>query len=341
MKRFCLSVAVVTVLSFVNPGRGLAGDAFFSPDGATVTMGLCGPRTGLFQVDVASGKITKAPLPKELAEECIESVARGSEGEALFIAKDAVWVWKADAKPAVKRVCSTAPVVGATDLFVVTQEGSPLKDILFVSGNEKEDGAAMPAMWGRRPGAKSFVQVFCRRVNGAAAGTPTSDGRFFFESGGDLWEGGITLLDESDDLTRIGVLVGARIAPVAALNTDEGNGGGQWVSKITVAGGWIYCGLRGHHLGSVVRVPVPAKPMHVPNSDDFPSVKDQLDAMLASLKGAEVLEEDADRLEGFCATEVNGKPRLFYIAPDEQGPAMQLWEGAGKPRVIGHLPTEE
>jgi hypothetical protein len=32
---------------------------------------------------------------------------------------------------------------------------------------------------------------------------------------------------------------------------------------------------------------------------------------------------------------------LFYIAPDEQGPAMQVWEGAGKPRVIGHLPAEE
>ena len=78
---------------------------------------------------------------------------------------------------------------------------------------------------------------------------------------------------------------------------------------------------------------------HSPN--ELPIVQNQLDAMLASLKGAEVLEEDADRLEGFCATEVNGKPRLFYIAPDDQGPAMQVWEGAGKPRVIGHLPTEE
>ena len=42
-----------------------------------------------------------------------------------------------------------------------------------------------------------------------------------------------------------------------------------------------------------------------------------------------------------CTLEVNGKPRLFYIAPDDQGPAMQVWEGAGKPRVIGHLPAEE
>ncbi|MBK8036622.1 MAG: hypothetical protein IPK22_05730 [Verrucomicrobiaceae bacterium] len=341
MKLLRLSLAVVFAASLMPTGSAAGADAFFSPDGKTVTIGLCGVRTGLIQVDVGTGKITKAPLPKELAEECIESIARGSEGETLFIAKDAVWVWKADAKPAVKRVCSTEPVVAASDLFVVTKEGSPLKDILFVSGNEKEDGAGMPGMWGRKPGSKSFVQVFCRRVNGAAAGTPTADGRFFFESGGDVWEGGISLYEADDAVDRIGVLVGARMAPVAALNTDEGNGGGQWVSKIAVAGGWIYCGLRGHHLGSVVRVPLPAKPMHVPDAEDFPTVKNQLDAMLASLKSAEVLEEDADRLEGFCATEVNGKPRLFYIAPDDQGPAMQVWEGAGKPRVIGHLPTEE
>ena len=328
----------------MNPGRGQAADAFFSPDGKTVTMGLCGLRTGLIRVDVGTGKITKAPLPKDLAEECIESIARGSEGETLFLAKDAVWVWKDDAKPTVKRVCSTEPVVGASDLFVVTKEGSPLKDILFVSGNEKEDGAGMPGMWGRKPGSKSFVQVFCRRVNGAAAGTPTADGRFFFESGGDVWEGGISLYDEADGLDRIGVLVGARIAPLAALNTDEGNGGGQWVGSMAVAGKWIYSGLRGRHMGSIVRSPVPAKPMYAPDGDDFPSVRNQLDAMLDSLKGAEVIIEDSDRVEGLCAVEVNGKPRLFYVAPipdDEKGPAMQLWEGEGKPRVIGHLPAED
>jgi hypothetical protein len=73
-------------------------------------------------------------------------------------------------------------------------------------------------------------------------------------------------------------------------------------------------------------------------------VRNQLDAMLDSLKGAEVIMEDSDQVEGLCAVEVNGKPRLFYVAPipyDEKGPAMQLWEGEGKPRVIGHLPAVE
>ena len=97
-------------------------------------------------------------------------------------------------------------------------------------------------------------------------------------------------------------------------------------------------------MGSIVRSPVPAKPMHAPDGDEFPSVRNQLDAMLDSLKGAEVIMEDSGRVEGFCAVEVIGKPRQFYVAPipdDEKGPAMQLWEGEGKPRVIGYLPSED
>jgi hypothetical protein len=341
MKRLRLFLAT---LGFLNLSLGHAADAFFSPDGKTVTIGLCGQRTGLIQVEVATGKITKAPLPKELADECIESIARGSEGETLFLAKDAVWVWKTDSKPAVKRVCSTAPVVSASDLFVVTQAGSPLKDILFVSGTETAEGVGMPGLWGRKPGSKAFVQVFCRRVSGAAAGTPTADGRFFFASDGDVWEGGITLYDEADAVERIGVLVGARIAPLAVLNTDEGNGGGAWVSKIAVAGPWIYSALHGRHIGAIMRSPLPSKPLHSPTTEDFPTMQAQLAAMNTSLSGVEMILEDVERVEGFCAIELGGKPQLFFISQlpdDEKGPAMQIWDGTAKTRVIGHLPAEE
>jgi hypothetical protein len=341
MKRLSLFLAT---LGFLNMSLGHAAEAFFSPDGKTVTMGLCGQRMGLVQVEVATGKITPAPLPKELADECIESIARGSEGETLFLAKDAVWVWKADAKPAVKRVCSTAPVVAASDLFVVTQDGSPLKDILFVSGSEKEAEGRAPGLWGRKPGSKAFLPVFCRRVDGAAAGTPTADGRFFFESDGDVWEGGIELDEPDPSMERIGVLVGARIAPLAILNTDEGNGGGAWVSQMSVAGPWIYSALRGRHIGAIMRSPLPAKTLHSPTTEDFPTMQAQLAAMNTSLSGVEMILEDVERVEGFCAIELGGKPQLFFISQipdDEKGPAMQIWDGTGKPRVIGHLPAEE
>ncbi|MBL9131728.1 MAG: hypothetical protein JNG86_11045, partial [Verrucomicrobiaceae bacterium] len=128
----------------------MAGEAFFSQDGRTVTMGLSRALTGLVEVNIVTGKITHAPLPKELKDVPIESVARGAEGEALFLAKDAVWVWNNESTPPVKRVCATAPVVNAADLFVVTQPGTPLTDCLFVSNG------GTGGFEGRKPGAKTF-----------------------------------------------------------------------------------------------------------------------------------------------------------------------------------------
>lgn len=50
----------------------------------------------------------------------------------------------ADANPAAKRVCSTAPVTEESDLLVVTQKGSTLKDILFASRTEMDNSSCAP-----------------------------------------------------------------------------------------------------------------------------------------------------------------------------------------------------
>jgi|GEM_PF-2498713 len=45
----------------------------------------------------------------------------------------------------------------------------------------------------------------------------------------------------------------------------------------------------------------------------------------------------------FCATDVAGKPRVFYCTRTDaegKGPGLMLWEGAGKARVIGYFPEE-
>jgi hypothetical protein len=322
---------------------GLANEAFFSKDGRTVTMGLGGRGvSGLVQVDIATGKITEAPLPAELKDESIESVAAGSEGEALFLAKDGVWVWTPGAATPVKHVCATAPVVGATDLFVATGAGTPLTDCLFVSGNETAEATSMGSFYGRKPGGKHpFLSIFCRRVSDATGGTFSADGRLFFVSHGDVWEGGIQP-DDDTGTERLGTLVGARIAPLGILNTDEANGGSMWVQHVAPAGKWIYAELRGHHMASLLRIPMPAKTLYGPGYDDSPSTKDQLDAMIHSLNKTEIITEDSEHVDGFCATEVGGRPRVFYCGDieEEQGPALMLWEGAGKPRVIGHLPKD-
>jgi len=321
---------------------GMANEAFFSKDGGTVTMGLGGRGLGLMQVDVATGRITQAPLPAELKDESIESVAAGSEGEALFLAKGGVWVWTPGAATPVKHVCATAPVVNATDLFVATVPGTPLTDCLFVTGNETADATSMGSFYGRKPGGKhTFLSIFCRRVSDATGGVFSNDGRLFFVTNGDVWEGGIQV-DDDTGTERLGTLVGARIAPLGIMNTDEANGGSMWVQHVAPAGKWIYARLRGHHMAAIMRAPLPAKPLYSPSSADSPDSKAQLAAMSYSLNKTEVIADGLDHVDGFCATEVGGKPRLFYCgdADENKGPALMLWEGAGEPRVIGHLPKE-
>ena len=321
----------------------MANEAFFSKDGSTVTMGLGGRAgSGLVQVDIATGKITQAPLPAELKDESIESVAAGSEGEALFLAKNGVWVWTPGAATPVKHVCATAPAVNATDLFVATVPGTPLTDCLFVTGNEAADATSLGAFYGRKPGAKNaFQSIFCRRVRDASGGVFSADGRLFFLSDGDLWEGGIQVDDDAGS-GRLGTLVGARIAPLCILNTDEANGGSLWVDHVAPAGKWIYAQLRGHHIAAILRTPMPAKPLYSPTSGDSPTTKDQLDAMSHSLNKTEIIVDGLDHVDGFCACEVGGRPRLFYVGDGDgdKGFGLMLWEGSGQPRVIGYLPRD-
>ena len=335
---FLVSASMTLILSLQS---GMANEAFFSKDGRMVTMGLGGRGgSGLAQIDIATGKITQAPLPAELKDESIESVASGSEGEALFLAKDGVWVWTPGAATPVKHVCATAPVVGATDLFVATAPGTPLTDCLFVTGNDAADANSPGGFYGRKPGGKhAFLSIFCRRVNDATGGVFSNDGRLFFVSSGDVWEGGIQT-DDDAGTERLGTLVGARIAPLGVMNTDEANGGSMWVQDVAPAGKWIYALLRGHLMASIMRTPIPAKALYSPASNDLPSTKDQLDAMSQSLNKTEIIVDGLDRVNGFCACEVDGKPRLFYCANDDKGPAMMLWEGSGQPRVIGYLPQD-
>ncbi len=336
-----LLVSASLALTFlIQPGMG--NEAFFSKDGSTVTMALGDRGYGLMQVEIATGKITPAPLPAELKDEEINSVAAGSEGEALFLAKNGVWVWTPGAATPVKHVCATAPVVNATDLFVATVPGTPLTDCLFISGNETADATSMGTFYVRKPGTKNaFQSIFCRRVSDATGGVFSVDGRLFFVTNGDVWEGGIQMNPEPGT-GWMGTLVGARLAPLAIMNTDEANAGSLWVQHVAPAGKWIYAELRGHHMASILRTPMPAKPLYAPGSEDSPSSKDHLAAMSHSLSKTEIVSEATEHVDGFCATEVGGKPRLFFCGDneDEKGPALMLWEGTGEPRVIGHLPKQ-
>ena len=173
--------------------------------------------------------------------------------------------------------------MGATDLFVATAPGTPLTDCLFVTGNETADATSPGVFYGRKPGVKNaFQSIFCRRVSDATGGVFSSDGRLFFLSRGDLWEGGIQV-DDDTGTGRLGTLVGARIAPLGILNTDEANGGSLWLEHVAPAGKWIYAQLRGRHMAAILRTSMPDNPLYSPTSKDSPTTKDQLDAMAQSL----------------------------------------------------------
>jgi hypothetical protein len=348
---------ILIALWSVCLSRASAADAFFSPDGKTVTLALSGWKnyapdgktvtsivpSRLGTVDVETGKYTSIALTKELKEAEIRSLARGGEGEIFLLAKDAVWVLKVQ-EPA-REVCKTVleevigssekgqeptyktiPLEDVTDLVVVTQKDSPSKDVIMISAREKPgepDGRnTKPMLYRRWPGRQDFVLTRSRRAPEVSSGTFTSDGRFFFVCEGDIWEG--------DDVSVY--LTAARVAPLAILSTDMSNAGAMWADEVTTAGKWIYALLHGHHMGAIVRTPMPSQP----DGGKMPSVTQQYQLMSEALAKAEVLTENIDIYDNFCVCEIAGKPRIFFRDRSK----LMLLEGKGQPKLIGNLPEE-
>lgn len=337
--KLLLTPSLLVFLGITLAPLASAGEAFFTPDGKTIITAVSTPSaiTGLAKIDVASGKATKIPLPADFTE--IESVARGAEGEILFLANDAVWVLKNG--EAVRKVVSTTSVKHASDLFVGTKKGSPTEDWLFVSGAEDDKDTTRPTFFARKPGSKKFESVFCRRTEDALSGAFSADGRFFFASSADVWEGQISP-DSEGSGGGVAVLVGARFAPLGYFNTDSANAGSMGVGTVCPAGKWIYCSMHGHHMGAIVRAPLLTKPLFAKDEGGFKSVKDNYTAMAQTLAKSEVIADDLEDIYGLCATEVNGKPLVFfYSRPDENGAPLMLWNGSGEPKVIGHLPRSK
>ncbi len=336
------------VIAWLSVGMGIAcaSDAFFAPDGKTVTLAISSGVSSLAPdgktvvfvyssrlgfVNVETGAFTPIALPRALQDGAITSIARGAEGETLFLAKGAVWVIKGQ-EPA-REVCRTSPLLKATDLVVVTHDDPSLKDWMMVSAVEKpsEPGARERGLtlYARKPGDKEFRGLFCRRTPNVTSGTYTPDGRFFFVCENDIWEGHVFAEPEDDPDAWKGVLTAVRVAPLSVLSTDLANAGAMWVQEVAVAGKWVYATMSGHHMGAIVRAPMPARPIA-----KVPSVTEQYQLMAGVLAKAEVITQDFEQGSNFCVCEVKGKTRLFFT----QRRDLMLWEGKGKPRVIGHLP---
>ena len=323
---------LIAIMIFcVAAGKVGAADAYFSPDGKTVTlllpMFVVTSQTSktvtpgaLGRVNIETGVFTPIPLPKVFDDAEIDSIAAGAEGEILFLTKEAVWVIKGNEPP--REVCKTTRLVNPTDLIVVTNSKSPLKDWLLVSATEE---GAKPCkrdsertLYARKPGEDEFQPIYCRRTPNVSYGAFASDGRIIFECENDVWAGEISG----------GVLNAARVAPLSTLSTNLANAGAMWVRDIATAGPWMYALLHGHHMGAAVRTPLPA-----PLSDE-PTIAEQYRTMAECLAKAEEIEGSDEYTDHMCAWEQKGKARLFFT--DRHN--MILWTGHGESKVIGQLP---
>ncbi|MDB6119723.1 MAG: hypothetical protein JWO08_3504 [Verrucomicrobiaceae bacterium] len=321
-------VAIAIVGWCACVGVACARDAFFAPDGKTVTLITS---SGLGSVNIETGIVTLIALPKVLKAAEIQSIARGAHGEILFLAQGAVWVLEGQGP--VRQICKTTPLLQATDLVVVTREDSSVKNWMLVSAWEKASAPGAPepelTLYGRKPRGQEFGAISCRRTPNVACGTFTQDGRFFFACEGDVWEGYLSAEPDEDPNSSMGVLTAARVAPLSVLSTDFSNAGAMSVADVAVAGKWIYVMLHGHHMGAIVRAPMPAHRL-----DGVPSVSEQYQLMAGVLAKAEVITEDGEYSSNFCVSEVNGKTQLFWT----QRRNIMLWEGKGELKVAGKLP---
>ncbi len=308
------------LLALIALDAVFSGEAFFSADGQSVTFVSTTESDRLHRIDLDSHKIDtiRVSLPKD---QSITSLTIGADGEALFLTESAAWVH--DAKGT--RKLSDIGVENAGGLAVAPPKGSPVADWMFLAGQDKDD-ASRRIFYCRKPGSNSWNSTFCRRTDRVDAAVFTADGRFFFASHGDLWEGEF---EPDDGQGAPTTLNGVRIAPVAFLNTDASNGGSMYVHTIMPAGESIYICLRGHHLGQLLRISLNQKPALQDSAMDH-----HYTYMAKMLSSAEIIDGEGSPLFCTAATAAGGRERVFYLKDHK----LYLWtRDTGRAEEIGHL----
>jgi hypothetical protein len=304
-------------LVFVAPSQ--AGDAFFSPDGKTVTYVPIFDGSALRQLNLQTKKIEHIPLnlPKD---QSVVSLVPGTDGETLFLTEKAAWVH--DAK-GTRKLCDAGEAQNINDLAVAPSKDKNLADWLFIAGSDKEE-ASRNIFFCRKPGEKTFKPTFCRRTNYVSAGVFTAGGRFFFANEGDLWEGEFEAEDGQGMLTTLN---GVRIAPLGFLNTDAANGGSMYVNHIMPVGSSIYVTLGGHHMGQLLRIAMNPKSALSEGAGANEALNDHYAYLAKSLSTVQIIDDSGEPIRNAAAIAINGTERVFF---GKGGSSLQLflWDKA-------------
>lgn len=278
----------------------------------------------LRRINLETKVIEEIPLtlPKD---QSVVSLISGAEGEALILSEKGAWVHD---EKGTRKLCDAGEVEDLSDLAVAPPKVEGLADWLFVAGTDKESVGSR-LFYSRKPGQKSFSRTFCRRVHSVGSGVFTADGRFFFDEGGDLWEGNFEAGDGDGMMTTLN---GVRIAPLGFLNTDGANGGSMYVSNIMPAGTGIYVALQGHHMGQLLRVTKPMKPATSEGSSANDTVKEHYAYLAKSLASVQIIDDSGEPIRNCAATVVNGVERVFF-AKGGSSLTLYLWDNATKTAV--------
>ena len=291
-------------LLFLSASFAQAGDAYFSPDGKTVTYVSPLDQTLLQQVQLETKKLTTIPLalPKD---ETVQSLTAGAEGEALLLTEKAAWVH--DAK-GTRKLCDLGKISQASDLAAAPGKHPLLADWLFLAGTHPEE-ASRRIFFARKPGEKTFKPTFCRRTHQVNAGAFSAEGRFFFAAEGDLWEGDFEPEDGEGMMTT---LSGVRIAPLAFLNTDGANGGSLYVDHLMPVGSSIYVALRGHHMGQLLRIAMSTQPALNEKSGANDDLKSHYAFLAKNLASVQIIEGSGEPIFNSAAIALPDTERVFY-----------------------------
>ena len=307
------------LLAVAIPGQ--ADDAFFSSDGKTVTYLRSDGGPNLMRVDLGTKEITEISLglPQDVTN--IDSLAQGSDGEALFLADGKAWVYEGKVS---RRICDLGDAKSANHLFVAPAGGSKLADWMFVTAPAK-DNPEQQIYYARAPKAKAFAPVFCRSVS-VSGGVFATDGRIFFGDRADLWEGGFN--EGGWDGYGIATLFGRRMAALGICITADLSDGNEAVDQVMVAGDSIYVVLASHPQdGRMLRLPLTSKGNGAPpGTKDASGVPDAHGVGFADLAKCQASVSEIEGVSGritCCAVKaIRGNEFVFYV----QGRALHLWD---------------
>jgi hypothetical protein len=342
MKTFVTILFLTGTLSF---RIAHASSAVFSQDETSVY--LIDNQKELVQLDLASGRLSKPTLPKEIHQGQLTGLGRSNSGNILVLQGDDLLAYDASGNKVVlvvsfqqKLSSNGTPEKWNPDDFAYNPADSSI--LFFTTAGENN------SLWFLPKDQKRPKPVFVRRVDSVEGMSYSQTGQLFFGYRGDLWCGSIASDPEGaggKPPEHIYYLNAIRIAPLATLETDEATPSGQGV-QVTAAGpDRVYLHslrLGGSGFGTVLSVVAPDPKVGIVSSgqngeDDDRSyfeLDERVDLYKTELASAQYYAENGS--ESLLCISGSGK-KIFYRGSEKGSDEVGLYliENDQPPRKVG------